>query len=117
MHKNSFLCVAAALFLVACASVSDIDTSKANPDCVQPCAQTYSACVSKFTFFPLMVQHQCTDAYRLCIQACPSLTGQQDSHNSTIERLQQLKDLRDAGILTQKEYEQKRKAVVDGLRF
>lgn len=103
--------------IAGCASVSDIDTSKADPNCAQPCAQTYSACVSKFTFFPLMVQHQCTDAYRLCIQACPSLTGQQDTHNSTKERLQQLKDLRDAGVLTQQEYETKRKAVVDGLRF
>lgn len=117
MRLNLIASSVASLLLVGCASVSDIDTSQSNPDCVQPCAQTYSACVSKFTMFPLMVQHQCTDAYRLCIQACPKLTGQQDTHNSTKERMQQLKDLRDAGILTQKEYEQKRKAVVDGLRY
>ena len=114
---RKILYVVGVLVVAGCASVSDIDTSKSDPKCVQPCAQTYSSCVSKFTFFPLQVQHQCTDAYRLCIQACPSLTGQQDSHNSTKERLQQLKDLRDSGVLTQQEYEQKRKAVIEGLRF
>jgi hypothetical protein len=58
--------------LAGCASTKDIDLSKVDPQCGQTCSANYSNCVSKFTFFPLEVQHQCTDALRLCAQACPA---------------------------------------------
>lgn len=54
------------LILTSCASTSDIDLSKVNSACGQSCSQRYSECVSKFTFFPIMVQNECTDALRLC---------------------------------------------------
>lgn len=61
-----------AAMLSACASTADIDTSKAEPACGQRCSSTYSECLGKFTFFPIMMQHQCTDAMRLCVNACPA---------------------------------------------
>lgn len=60
------------IVLSACASTKGIDLSKVEPQCGQTCSANYSECVSKFTFFPLQTQHQCTDALKLCAQACPA---------------------------------------------
>jgi hypothetical protein len=68
---------ALALLLAGCASTSDIDLSKVESTCGQACSARYSECVSKFTFFPIQVQHQCTDALRLCAQSCPSRNSAQ----------------------------------------
>lgn len=57
---------------VGCASTSDIDLSKVESKCGQQCSANYSECLGKFTFFPIQAQHQCTDALRLCAQACPA---------------------------------------------
>jgi hypothetical protein len=58
--------------LAGCASTKDIDLSKVESGCGQSCSVHYSDCVSKFTFFPLETQHQCTTALRLCAQSCPA---------------------------------------------
>jgi len=57
--------------LAGCASTSDIDLSKVETSCGQTCSKSYSECLGKFTFFPIQLQHQCTDALRLCAQSCP----------------------------------------------
>ena len=62
--------LSAALF--GCASTSEIDLSKAETSCAQSCSNNYSACVSKFTLFPIRVQRECPDALKLCAQACPA---------------------------------------------
>jgi hypothetical protein len=63
---------AAVLMTVAgCASTKNVDLSRVDSQCGQTCSANYSTCVSKFTFFPLETQHQCTDALKLCAQACP----------------------------------------------
>jgi hypothetical protein len=59
------------LVLAGCESTSDIDLSKAEPQCAQTCSANYSTCLGRFTFFPIQAQHQCTDALRICAQACP----------------------------------------------
>jgi hypothetical protein len=59
------------IVLGGCESTSDIDLSKAEPQCALTCSTTYSSCLSRFTFFPIQAQHQCTDALRICAQACP----------------------------------------------
>ncbi len=74
------------IFIAGCASVSDIDFSKADPACAQQCTNTYSTCVSRFTMFPIMQQHQCTDAYKGCVQTCsidgrPSATTSRQQQN------------------------------------
>lgn len=67
---NRFI-LTAAVFLTGCASTADIDTSKVESQCAQRCSATYSECLGKFTFFPIQMQHQCTDAMRLCVKGCP----------------------------------------------
>jgi hypothetical protein len=66
----------AALLLAGCASTKDIDFSKVEPACGQTCSTNYNECLSRFTFFPIMMQHECTDALRLCAQACPAREAQ-----------------------------------------
>jgi hypothetical protein len=60
------------LVLGGCESTSDIDLSKVDSQCGQTCSANYSACLSRFTFFPIQAQHECTDALRLCAQSCPA---------------------------------------------
>jgi hypothetical protein len=57
--------------LAGCASTADIDMSKYESTCGQLCTKNYSECLSKFTFFPIQAQHQCTDSLRLCAASCP----------------------------------------------
>lgn len=73
--KAKIFVVTLAVALAGCASTKNIDLSKVEPQCGQSCSAHYSDCVSKFTFFPLETQHQCTDALRLCAQSCPARTA------------------------------------------
>jgi len=57
--------------IAGCASIADINLTKVESTCGQSCTKTYSECVNKFTFFPIMLQHECTDSLRLCAQTCP----------------------------------------------
>lgn len=61
----------ACLLLAGCASTADIDLSKLDSACGQTCTRNYQECMAKFTIFPIMAQHQCTDTMRLCAQTCP----------------------------------------------
>lgn len=117
--KKTFVVLSLISFIsglaTGCASTSDIDTSKYDQACAQPCSHNYSACVSRFTFFPIQVQHQCTDAYKLCVQGCPE-RGQSTANTPGIdERLKTLKSLRESGAITKQEYETRRKAILDGV--
>lgn len=58
--------------LAGCASTTNIDLSKVEPACGQKCSANYSGCGQGFQMFPIMVQHQCVDALRICAQSCPA---------------------------------------------
>ncbi|WP_168794459.1 SHOCT domain-containing protein [Paraburkholderia aromaticivorans] len=106
----------AAMLLTGCASVSDIHTSKADPDCAHSCSANYSECLGKFTLFPIQAQHQCTDALRLCVAACPargSVAASPVSNPS--QRLANLDDLYKRGLISKGEYDAKRAEVLKGL--
>lgn len=62
------------LSLTGCASIADIDTSKADYACAGRCSQNHSACVSQPATSPMVAQinsANCKDAYRGCINSCP----------------------------------------------
>jgi hypothetical protein len=64
---------AAALLLAGCASIADIDTSKAEPRCASQCSQDYTACVSiPAAVIPGLIRSsQCKDGMRACVNSCP----------------------------------------------
>ena len=71
MKPSAALCVAAfALGGCALPNVKDVDTSKAQPDCVRQCTAHYSGCVS--TVRQREVFQACHDAYQVCVNTCPA---------------------------------------------
>ncbi|WP_429409354.1 SHOCT domain-containing protein [Paraburkholderia sp. GAS82] len=102
------------LLLAGCASTAAIDTSKVDPDCAHSCSANYSECLGKFTLFPLMAQHQCTDAIKLCVQACPARGAAAPVPDSS-QRLVALDDLYKRGLITKDEYDAKRAEILKGL--
>ena len=104
------------MLLAGCASVADIDTSKIDPSCAQSCTSNYSECLGKFTLFPLMAQHQCTDAMHLCAAACPSrVASATATPASATQRLGDLSDLYKRGLITKDDYDSKRAEILKGL--
>lgn len=102
------------LLLAGCASTADIDTSKVDPDCAHSCSANYSECLGKFTLFPIQAQHQCTDAMRLCVQACPTRAAAAPAPDAS-QRLANLDDLYKRGLITKDEYDAKRAEILKGL--
>jgi hypothetical protein len=70
------LIAAATLIFSGCASTADIDMSRVESQCGRACTANYSECLDGFTLFPIMAQHECTDALRLCAQSCPAKSEQ-----------------------------------------
>jgi hypothetical protein len=104
------------MLLAGCASVADIDTSKMDPACAQSCTTNYSECLGKFTLFPLMAQHQCTDAMHLCAAACPARTAAVPSPAATTpQRLSNLDDLYKRSLISKDEYDAKRAEILKGM--
>lgn len=104
------------ILLAGCASTADIDTSKVDPDCAHSCTANYSECLGKFTLFPIQAQHQCTDAMRLCVQACPARGAVTASPApDASQRLANLDDLYKRGLITKDEYDAKRAEILKGL--
>ncbi|MDN7182949.1 SHOCT domain-containing protein [Caballeronia sp. SEWSISQ10-4 2] len=102
--------------LAGCASVSDIDTSKIDAACAQSCTANYSECLGKFTLFPLMAQHQCTDAMHLCANACPSRVADSPNAGGTTSRkLADLSDLYKRGLISKEEYDSKRADILKAM--
>jgi hypothetical protein len=60
------------ILLAGCASTKDIDLSKVESACGQTCATSYSSCLSGFSMFPIQRQRECTNALRICANACPA---------------------------------------------
>jgi Short C-terminal domain len=63
-----------------------------------------------------MAQQQCTDAMKLCVQACPARGATAASPVSgSSQRLANLDDLYKRGLITKDEYYAKRAEVLKGL--
>ena len=63
--------ILALITIVGCASTKDIDLSHVDSACGQTCSANYGECLGKFSMTPIMAQHGCVDALRLCAQSCP----------------------------------------------
>ena len=70
--KLAVVLCAAMLVLGGCTlpNIKDVDTSKAQPDCVRQCTASYSNCVS--TVRQREVFQACHDAYHVCVNTCPA---------------------------------------------
>lgn len=50
--------------------ITEVDTSKAQPDCVRQCTGQYSGCMS--TVREPVVYRACHEAYKVCVNTCPA---------------------------------------------
>lgn len=114
MIKKEFGFIALSLVLAGCATPPSSDPSKFDLDCVQKCSTDLATCSSGFKFFPVVVQKQCNDNYDVCVNSCPPRVAAPTAQ-TPVDRLKTLKDLRDSGAITQKDYDAKKKAIVDGI--
>ncbi len=72
MKKLLLVALSVVTLLAGCANTAtDIDFSKADPDCAQKCHANYSTCLSAFMFFPIVQQNQCVDGLKACAASCP----------------------------------------------
>jgi len=68
-----FLIIICPIFFGCAYSISDIDVSKTEPNCVRQCTETYSSCVSggNQVGFKTETLRACKEAYSVCIKTCP----------------------------------------------
>lgn len=114
MQKRLVLALPLIAALIGCATPPSSDPSKFELACTQKCSTDLATCSSGFKFFPVVVQKQCNDNYDVCVNSCPPRV-EAPAALTPADRLKMLKDLRDAGAITQKDYETKKKAIVDGI--
>ena len=63
--------LAVSAILTACASIADIDTSKAEPICVRGCSDRYSSCAG-VTLATTATLQACKESFQVCIKSCPA---------------------------------------------
>lgn len=75
MSKQSYISLLVVSLIVGCAySITDIDVSKSEPNCVRQCSAHYSSCVSQGNQvgFKTETLRACREAYAVCVQTCPT---------------------------------------------
>ena len=112
-----FAIFASSFLIVSCATPLISDASKVDLNCAQQCSANLATCSSGFKLFPVIVQQQCNDNYDVCIQACPEKVSTSDktTKKNTAERLKELDDLFNTGLISKDEYDQKRTAIINSL--
>jgi hypothetical protein len=102
-----------------CATPPKANPSLVESGCAQQCSSNLATCSSGFKMFPVIQQKQCNDTYDVCIKGCPArASGQAVSGrmSSTVtDRLRELDALFKSGVLSQSEYDAKRKEILGSL--
>jgi hypothetical protein len=75
MNKLIYILLLTIGIVTACAySITDIDISKSEPNCVRQCSTNYSSCVSQGNQigFKTETLRACRESYAVCVQTCPA---------------------------------------------
>ena len=72
MRGMRSLLLALTLALAACASIDNVDMTKAEPTCGRGCTQDYNACDDKWSMTPIMRHNECVGAFKACVASCPA---------------------------------------------
>ena len=131
MKRAEWLCVMSTVLLSACVSPSGIeskiDYSKVDAECGRLCKKDYDECNVRFAEAELSVIRQvhCGPEVGACIKACPPpgttvVTSPANLKTTTdkppiSDRLKQLEELHKSGVITDKEYADKRQEIIKSL--
>ena len=124
MNRTNLLAGGFALFVISgCKSISDIDMSNKDANCSTQCLANHSECTSGISMMPIRINNLCADAMRACVQACPTKNQQATQSKDTKDipvqgssdiylELKKLAELKDSGILTQEEFDARKKKIL-----
>ena len=125
MKRVIGLSVVSTLILSACASTPPIDYSKVDAECVKVCQKEETECNSLFADIPTLLYTHCKPEARACVTACPApgayvpvkpATSNATAEKSSVaDRLKQLEELHKNGLITDKEYADKRQEILKSL--
>lgn len=118
MRRVHYLCVLLFLLVAGCQSIDDIDFKSKDPACAELCYKRYDECIGRVTLMPIRKHNDCVDNLRFCAQQCPSPKSA-DATSDTVaagaKKLEALNALRKKGLITQQDYEVKKKQILDGM--
>jgi hypothetical protein len=135
MKQVVWVSVAATLALSACAGAPPLDYSKVDAECAQKCKTSETECTSRFAEFPTLLYTHCAPEARACVKACPppgsspaklnttdkpadtlsKIPANSNSATSIADRLKLLEELHKSGVITDKEYTDKRQEILKSL--
>ena len=129
MKQFIWISVVTSAFLSACATPPSIDYTAIDAVCGRKCQSEETACKSRFADFPLLMSTHCKPELDKCVKACPppgtnppeSSVSAMEAANATTEkptvsqRLRLLEELHKNGVITDKEYTDKRQEIIKSL--
>jgi len=121
--------VAFAVFLTGCASAPVIDYTKIDAECGRLCQKSEAECKVRYAELPTVLFTHCKPELNACVKACPppgttpiaspaTATPNSDATTakpSIADRLKLLNELHNSGVITDKEYSDKRQEIINSL--
>jgi len=114
--------------LSACAAAPTVDYSKIDAECGQACKKDEAECQKRFADLPTLRYTHCAPELKACINACPppgsvsvkapinpTATAISSEKPSIADRLKLLEELHKSGVITDKEYADKRQEILKSL--
>ena len=117
------------VFLTGCASAPVIDYTKIDAECGRNCQKNEAECNKRFAELPTILFTHCKPELNACVNACPppgttpiaspaATAANSDaatSKPSIADRLKLLNELHNSGVITDKEYSDKRQEILNSL--
>ncbi|MEI7842973.1 MAG: SHOCT domain-containing protein [Gallionellaceae bacterium] len=125
MKKILWAGAIASTVLSGCVTAPKIDFATVNLECGKVCQKEELTCKAKYAEVPLLLTAHCGPELNACVKACPApgeayvppTTEVKASADkpSVEERLKQIEDLHKRGVITDKEYADKRQEILKSL--
>ena len=121
--------IAVAVLLTGCAGAPVIDYTKIDAECGNLCKKNETECNTRYAELPTVLFTHCKPELNACVKSCPppsttpvtspdKATANSDtatSKPSIADRLKLLNELHNSGVITDKEYSDKRQEILKSL--
>lgn len=121
--------IAATVLLTGCVSAPVIDYTKIDAECGRICQKNETECNNRFAELPTVKFTHCKPELNACVKACPppgttpAPSPESEKTNadaatakpSIADRLKLLNELHNSGVITDKEYTDKRQEILKSL--
>ncbi len=121
--------IVATILLTGCVSAPVIDYTKIDAECGRICQKNEAECNTRYAELPTVQFTHCKPELNACVKACPppettpivnpdKATANSDAASSKLsiaDRLKLLNELHNSGVITDKEYADKRQEILKSL--